>query len=108
MIGRLLAVAGVCLLVPALAAGAGGETIETATLIPALPFTDSDNTCGHQSDSDEACPYPDSVSPDLLYAYTPDLDMIVDIDLCESGYDARDIERSPRLGECALTPPCGP
>lgn len=89
MIGRVAAVAALCLLVPALAVGAGGETIETATLIPALPFTDADNTCGHQDDSDEACPYPGSVSPDLVYAYTPPLDMIVDIDLCESLYDTK-------------------
>ena len=68
---------------------AGGETIETATVIPALPFADGGNTCGNQNDYDVACPYSDSVSPDVVYAYTPDVDMIVDIDLCESTYDTK-------------------
>jgi hypothetical protein len=71
------------------AARAGGETIETATVIPALPYTDSGTTIGALNDYDEACPFEGSLSPDVVYAYTPAATGPVEIDLCDSGYDTK-------------------
>jgi len=67
----------------------GGETIATATVIPALPFTDAGNTCVAIDDYDEACPYTGSTSPDVVYAFTPAVDMHVDMFLCMSSYDTK-------------------
>jgi hypothetical protein len=62
----------------------GGETIETAVRIPALPFTDSGNTCAFAHDYDESCPYMSSLSPDVVYSYTPASDELLGISLCNS------------------------
>jgi len=67
----------------------GGETIETAVEIPALPYSDSGNTCSNVDDYDEACPFINSTSPDVVYRYQPGSDVEVDIDLCASGYDTK-------------------
>src|SRR5512143_165668 len=46
----------------------GGDTIETATVIPSLPYADSGATCGYvQNYSD--CVY-NAGAPDVVYAYT--------------------------------------
>ena len=89
MHARVLMAVFALLFAPATLRAAGGETIETATAITALPFVDSGNTCAGANDYDAACPYPGSVSPDLVYACIPPVDMIVDIDLCESLYDTK-------------------
>ncbi len=52
----------------------GGETVETAVVIPAIPFTDTGNTCPFVDNYDEMCPY-DAVSPDCVYSYTATEDM---------------------------------
>jgi len=67
----------------------GGETIETAWMIYALPFTDTGNTCDNIHDYDEVCPYTGSLSPDVVYAYEPPYDMCVSINLCDSYYDTK-------------------
>ncbi len=67
----------------------GGETIETATVIPGLPFVDGGNTCGFVDDYDEICPFGGSSAPDVVYAYTPAVEEWLDIDLCSSGYDTK-------------------
>ena len=66
----------------------GGETVETAVVIPAIPFTDTGNTCPFVDNYDEMCPY-DAVSPDCVYSYTATEDMFIDIDLCMSEYDTK-------------------
>ena len=66
-----------------------GDTIEEAWVIEALPFTDSDNTCGFNNDYDEVCPYSGSTSGDVVYAYIPEGDDIITIDLCYSEYDTK-------------------
>ncbi len=64
----------------------GGENIGTATVIPALPYTDSDNTCGHVNDYTPSCT--SSNAPDLVYSYTPAANQTLDISLCNlQGYD---------------------
>ncbi len=67
----------------------GGDTIDTATVIDAIPFTDTGATCDNVNDYDEACPYPDSVAPDVVYSYTPPQDLMVTIDLAGSAYDTK-------------------
>ena len=66
-----------------------GDTIEEAWVIAALPFTDSDNTCGFNDDYDEVCPYSGSWSGDVVYAYSPGEDDTFSIDLCHSQYDTK-------------------
>jgi hypothetical protein len=67
----------------------GGEDIGSATVISSLPFSDTGNTCDNLDDYDEECPYTGSTSPDVVYAYTPYYDDIINIDLCGSGYDTK-------------------
>jgi len=67
----------------------GGDTIADAYVISALPFSDTGTTAGYTDDYDEACPYPGSTSPDVVYAFTPDMDIAIDIDMCGSGYDTK-------------------
>jgi len=69
---------------------AGGEDIATAVVISALPFNDTGNTCGNLDDYDEVCPYDGSTSPDVVYVYSPSINEVVDITLCNgSGYDTK-------------------
>jgi hypothetical protein len=63
----------------------GGETMATATVIGSLPYTDSDNTCGHVQDYTASCGA--NSAPDLFYSYVPGANMTVDVSLCGSSYD---------------------
>ncbi len=67
---------------------AGGETFETAVVVTALPFTDTGNTCAAVDDYELMCGSYSS-APDLVYAFTPVTDIVLIVDLCESGYDTR-------------------
>jgi len=67
----------------------GGDTVADAFVIPEIPWTDSGTTTGYTDDYDEACPYPGSTSPDVVYALTPTEDVAVKIDLCGSSYDTK-------------------
>lgn len=67
----------------------GGEDMGTAVVIDALPFMDTGATCDNLDDWDEACPYTNSTSPDVWYAFTPGMDMSVSIDLLGSTYDTK-------------------
>lgn len=68
----------------------GGDTVDDALVIGTLPYSDTGNTCTFADDYDEVCPYTGSVSPDVVYAYTPSGDGLVDIDLCVgSTYDTK-------------------
>jgi hypothetical protein len=75
---------------PAMVQGerSGGENVDDAVVISALPFSDSGNTCAAVDDYDAAC-YAESTSPDVVYAFTPASDMTVTIDLCGSSYDTK-------------------
>jgi hypothetical protein len=67
-----------------------GENIASAIVLPGpLPITTSGTTTGYLDDYDEACPYPGSGSPDVVYAYTPSSNVTVDIDLCGSSFDTK-------------------
>ena len=67
----------------------GGETIETAVAIAALPYTDTGSTVGAVHDYDEVCDYTGSLSNDVVYSYLCPASEVVDIDLCASGYDTK-------------------
>lgn len=67
----------------------GGETIDDAVVIPALPYEDSGQTTGAADDYEAFCPYEVDGSPDVVYAYTPDATGPVAIDLCGSDYDSK-------------------
>jgi len=68
----------------------GGENIATAFVLSGtLPITSSGTTAGYLNDYNENCPYTGSTAPDVVYAYTPPSNVIVDIDLCGSSYDTK-------------------
>jgi len=66
-----------------------GETIATAIVIPSLPFFDTGATCDNVNDYDEACPFSGSTSPDVVYAFTPQSETTLSVDLCASSYDTK-------------------
>jgi hypothetical protein len=74
---------------PVYAGRVGGEDIANAVPVPGIPFNDTGNTCQFLNDYDEECPYTDSTSPDVVYVFTPQSNMQVDIDLCGSLYDTK-------------------
>jgi hypothetical protein len=65
-----------------------GENIDDPFVIPSLPYFSVYTTEGANNDYDEACPDA-STSGDRVYAFTPDQDMQVTIDLCNSTYDTK-------------------
>lgn len=67
----------------------GGDTCEEARIISQLPYTDSGDTCGYTDDYFEACPNTEPRGPDVVYFFVPPTDLIVDISLCNSGYDTK-------------------
>jgi hypothetical protein len=67
----------------------GGDTIETAVVIPELPYYTTGTTAGYNHDYDESCPYTGSTSPDVVYQLTMYYTAYVDIWTCESGYDTK-------------------
>jgi len=67
----------------------GGDTIATATLIAGLPYDDTGTTVGYTHDYDEVCPYTGSLSPDVVYKYSPSVNQQIDIYTCNSGYDTK-------------------
>jgi len=68
----------------------GGEDVFSATVIPALPYSDSGTTTGHYDDYDEICPYSGSTSPDVVYSFNvTQPNFFVNVDLCGSAYDTK-------------------
>jgi len=67
----------------------GGDTIADATVVVSLPYNDTGTTDGYTDDYDHACPYEGSTSPDVVYAFTPTVDLVAVIDLCGSSYDTK-------------------
>jgi hypothetical protein len=67
----------------------GGDTVDDATVIPGLPYSDTGNTCEYVDRYDEACPFADSSAEDVVYSFTPGSDMWINVDLCGSSYDTK-------------------
>ncbi|HOP06228.1 MAG TPA: thrombospondin type 3 repeat-containing protein [candidate division Zixibacteria bacterium] len=66
----------------------GGDDISTATVIPGFPFIDTGTTVGYTDDYQEVCPTQNATSTaaDVVYQYTPAVDLVVDFITCESDY----------------------
>jgi hypothetical protein len=65
-----------------------GEDMSDPLWIDALPWVVTGNTCDYEQDYDEMCPY-GSWSPDVVYAFAPQWDMVVTVDMCSSFYDTK-------------------
>ena len=63
----------------------GGDTIGTATVIPAIPYADAGTTVGYVDDYTPSCAF--SAASDVVYTYYAATDQCVDIGLCSSSYD---------------------
>jgi len=66
-----------------------GDNMATPFVLADLPVTVTGNTCAYLNDYDVACPYPESIAPDVVYAYTATADLVVNVDLCASSYDTK-------------------
>ena len=80
-----------------------GDVVDSAMVIESIPFDTYGSTEGYFDNYDEVCPYNNSVSPDVVYAYTASEDMVVDIDLCGSMYDTKVYVYENEVGNLALT-----
>lgn len=67
----------------------GGDGPDAPTSIASLPFEATGSTSDLTDQWDEVCPFTGSTSPDAWYAFTPDADMLINIRLCDSGYDTK-------------------
>jgi len=67
----------------------GGDTIDDAVLISALPYSTTGTTTGYTNDYDEACPYTTSTAPDVVYEIRIPSDAILTIDMLGSAYDTK-------------------
>lgn len=63
----------------------GGEDIDTAVVVGALPFDDTGDT----SDNIDDYQWTTDTAPDVVYSFTPDVDMFLDVELCGSSYDTK-------------------
>jgi hypothetical protein len=66
-----------------------GDNIAAPFVIADLPFNVTGNTCEYLNDYDVTCPYPESIAPDVVYAYACAADVVVNVDLCASSYDTK-------------------
>jgi len=67
----------------------GGDTMDDAFPIAAVPYETTGTTTGYTNDYDEECPYTTSVAPDVVYSFMPPYTMQVDIDMLGSLYDTK-------------------
>lgn len=101
-------------------ANQGGDTFATATVIPSIPYSDSGTTSGYVDNYNSCigcfdCPYSVTGGRDVVYRFTPAADVVINVDLCDSGYDTKgyvvDGVISNVVGcsddECGTTPPVG-
>jgi hypothetical protein len=87
---RHICILAVALLCAAPLLAGGGDTCADATVISALPYSDTGSTIGFAHDYDESCPYVAPGSEDVVYSYTPTADVCVEISLCNgSAYDTK-------------------
>jgi hypothetical protein len=81
----------------------GGETVDDATVIDELPYTDNGTTVGYTDDYDEVCPYTGATSPDVVYSITPATNMAVNVSTCYSAFDSKLYVYEGTAGTLALT-----
>lgn len=63
-----------------------GDDFEHPFMVPGLPFAETGTTCGFRDDVLAPCTFLGG-APDVVYTYTPATAVVVDVDLCDSGYD---------------------
>ena len=92
----------------------GGETIETATVIPSLPYVDVGNTSTMVDDYDptgDECSTPSGL-PDAVYSYAPSVPELVNVKTCNSAYWTRvyifENDENTLLRCNRFTDSCGP
>lgn len=61
----------------------GGDLCSNATVIPSIPYTDAGTTVGYADNYPTLC-YTGGSSPDVVYRFTPIMDMTLDVSLCGS------------------------
>ncbi len=64
----------------------GGDICASATVIPSIPYTDAGTTVSYGDDYATQC-YSGGSSPDVVYRFTPNMDMTLDVSLCGSSYN---------------------
>lgn len=64
----------------------GGDLCASATIIPSIPYTDAGTTVGYADNYPTPC-YTGGSSPDVVYRFTPTMDMTLDVSLCGSSYN---------------------
>ena len=64
----------------------GGDNLTDAYVIPSLPFHDSGTTAGYTSDWDPICCGGCMMGPDVVYKFTPDHDMKVNVNTCGTSF----------------------
>ncbi len=80
--------------IPISSKGSGSYTLQGADLIDDAPDVTvggpyTGTTAGYNHDYDEACPYTNSNSPDIVYRFTTAESGNYFFDLCDSGYDTK-------------------
>ena len=60
----------------------GGDTVEDPLFIESIPFNTTGTITGYTNDYNEECVLGMSNSPDVVYSFTPNYNMVVDVDLC--------------------------
>jgi hypothetical protein len=56
------------------------------TVIPSIPYTDTGTTAGYADDFVTPC-FPGGSASDVIYRFTPNFDVTVDVSLCGSSYN---------------------
>ncbi|NOT02135.1 MAG: hypothetical protein HOP29_16110 [Phycisphaerales bacterium] len=70
--------------------GQQGDTCAGPKTIAAIPFTSDNTNCGFTDDYDEICDFNTPGAPDVVYAFSPTSNVIVNITLCRnSNYDSK-------------------
>jgi hypothetical protein len=63
----------------------GGEDIATAVVVGSVPFDDTGDT----SDNIDDYQWTTDTAPDVVYSFTPAMDMYLNVELCGSAYDTK-------------------
>ncbi len=67
----------------------GGENCLDATVISALPYSATGTTASFADDYFGECGAPNGSAPDVVYSFTPDSNVVVQIHTCGSHFDTR-------------------
>ena len=80
----------------------GGDTMEDATVVTELGQL-TGTTVGYTDSYDEVCPYSGATSPDVVYSFTPETDVAVNMTTCYSTFDTKLYVYENEVGVLAST-----